>query len=42
MADIIALPFVGELKDAAAAVIQHRGQITASVIGGEWAIDPRS
>ncbi len=40
MADIIALPFSGKAGDASSAAIQHRGDIAASLIGGEWAIAP--
>jgi cytosine/adenosine deaminase-related metal-dependent hydrolase len=41
-ADIIALPFSGAMGDLASTVIQHNGNVGASLIGGEWAIDPRS
>ena len=40
MADIIALPFSGKIGDASSAAIQHRGDVTASLIGGVWAIAP--
>jgi cytosine/adenosine deaminase-related metal-dependent hydrolase len=40
MADIIALPFTGDVGEIFSAVIQHKGDVAASLIGGEWAIDP--
>jgi cytosine/adenosine deaminase-related metal-dependent hydrolase len=40
MADIIALPCSGDMGEQASAVIQHTGNVAASLIGGEWAIDP--
>ncbi len=39
-ADVIALPFNGKIAAAPAAAIQHSGRITASLIGGQWAIPP--
>ncbi|MBI5772880.1 MAG: amidohydrolase family protein [Verrucomicrobia bacterium] len=39
-ADLIALPFDGPLKAAWRAVVQHQGLVTASMIGGEWALPP--
>ncbi len=39
-ADIIALPCSGDLAELFSNVIQHRGEVTASMIGGEWAITP--
>jgi len=40
-ADIIALPFSGKVVDAALAVTQHCGNVSASLIAGEWVISPR-
>jgi cytosine/adenosine deaminase-related metal-dependent hydrolase len=40
LADIVALPFSGDTGDAYSAVFHHTGGVTASLIGGEWAIDP--
>ena len=40
-ADIIALPCSGDVGELSAAVIQHKGDVAASLIGGEWAIAPR-
>lgn len=37
-ADIIAIPFKGKTKNAYDAVINHRGDVAASLIDGEWAI----
>ncbi len=40
LADIISLPYAGDVGETTSAAIQHRGFVTASLIGGEWAIDP--
>ena len=40
-ADLIALPFSGRPADASAAVVNHIGDVSASLIGGEWALTPR-
>ena len=39
-ADLIAIPRTGKISDACDAVLQHRGDISASMIGGQWAIAP--
>ena len=39
LADIIGLPFTGDVGEVFSAVIQHKGAVTASLIGGVWAID---
>jgi aminodeoxyfutalosine deaminase len=39
-ADIIAVPFSGDISDAADAVVHHSGPVRASMIGGTWAIAP--
>ncbi len=39
-ADLIAIPHSGKKADAFDAVINHRGNVSASMIGGEWAIAP--
>lgn len=39
-ADIIAIPFKGKIKSAYDIVINHRGDIAASLIDGEWAVVP--
>ena len=36
-ADVVAIPYRGEPIDAAEAVLEHRGPVTASLIAGEWA-----
>jgi len=36
-ADVIALPFAGKLTRLYDAVLEHEGDVAASVIGGEWA-----
>jgi cytosine/adenosine deaminase-related metal-dependent hydrolase len=41
-ADLIALPFHGTLSSAYDAVLQHPGQIAASMINGKWVIAPES
>ncbi|MBI3416368.1 MAG: amidohydrolase family protein [Verrucomicrobia bacterium] len=40
-ADLIALPFGGMLKDAAESVVQHRGEVAAVMIEGEWVVQPK-
>lgn len=40
LADVIAIPFEGKIKTAYDAVINHRGEVTASLIDGDWAIAP--
>ena len=39
-ADLVAIPFAGKFRDACAAVAQHAGPVSASMINGEWAIAP--
>lgn len=39
-ADLIALPFTGKPANAAAAVVNHSGKISASLIAGDWALPP--
>src|SRR4051794_12804377 len=39
-ADLIAVPHSGNLAEASAAAIQHRGNVTASMINGQWVIPP--
>ncbi len=38
LADLIAIPFNGDVSNAAEAVVRHRGPVTASMINGQWAI----
>jgi cytosine/adenosine deaminase-related metal-dependent hydrolase len=40
-ADLIALPFTGRTSESYAAVLQHTGNVTASIIDGEWAVSPQ-
>lgn len=39
-ADLIAVPFSGRSATALEAVIQHTGNVSASMIGGKWALAP--
>lgn len=41
-ADLIALPFRGILRDVPAAILKHSGSVSASMINGQWAIEPFS
>jgi cytosine/adenosine deaminase-related metal-dependent hydrolase len=41
LADLIAIPFHGRLKDANAAALHHQGAVLASMIDGEWAVAPQ-
>jgi cytosine/adenosine deaminase-related metal-dependent hydrolase len=40
LADLIAIPFDGKLADATEAAVHHPGDVTASMIDGEWAVPP--
>ena len=40
-ADLIAIPFTGKASRAGEAVLQHSGNVTASLIEGRWAIPPK-
>jgi len=40
LADLIALPFSGKLARVHDAILEHRGPLAASMIGGQWAIEP--
>ena len=39
-ADLIAIPFAGKKADIYDAVLHHAGQVSVSMIGGQWAIAP--
>ncbi|HEY5043460.1 MAG TPA: amidohydrolase family protein [Verrucomicrobiae bacterium] len=39
-ADVIAIPFAGKLSRAHEAVLEHSGNVAASMIEGRWAISP--
>lgn len=41
-ADLIALPHSGRIRDAHDTVVHHRGNVSASMIDGEWAIAPET
>jgi cytosine/adenosine deaminase-related metal-dependent hydrolase len=40
LADLIAIPFRGKKSDATTAAVAHAGEVSASMIDGEWAIPP--
>jgi len=42
LADLIAIPFRGKIDDANEAAVQHKGDVMASMIDGEWAVEPKS
>jgi cytosine/adenosine deaminase-related metal-dependent hydrolase len=41
-ADLIALPFAGRISQSYAAVVQHTGNVTASLIDGKWVVAPQT
>ena len=41
LADLIAIPFAGNLPDTFDAIVHHTGEVAASMIDGERAIGPR-
>jgi cytosine/adenosine deaminase-related metal-dependent hydrolase len=41
-ADAIAIPYAGGIDDLLESIVQHRGDVAASMIGGEWAVSPES
>ena len=41
-ADLVALPFAGNAADAYDRVLHHHGDVAASMIDGQWAIEPTS
>jgi cytosine/adenosine deaminase-related metal-dependent hydrolase len=40
LADLIAVPFAGKFTDIHEAVLHHVGRVSASMIGGRWAMAP--
>jgi cytosine/adenosine deaminase-related metal-dependent hydrolase len=40
LADLIAIPNNGKLENASEAAVHHQGNVSASLIDGEWAIEP--
>lgn len=39
-ADLISIPFAGEISEVEKTILQHRGPMNAVMIAGEWAIKP--
>ena len=42
IADIIALPFADSFKNVHDCVIQHKGDVLRSMIGGKWVFQPEA
>jgi len=42
LADLIAIPFDGNLKDATESAVHHKGNVLASMIDGSWVMEPKS
>jgi imidazolonepropionase-like amidohydrolase len=40
-ADLITIPFAGKITDACEAILNHTGNVNASMIGGRWTIPPK-
>ena len=40
LADLIVIPFAGKMSEANEIVVQHPGDVSASMIDGQWAIPP--
>ncbi len=40
LADLIVIPFAGKMSQANETVVQHPGDVSASMIDGQWAISP--
>jgi len=40
-ADLIAIPLAGRVPSAYAAVLEHSGNVAASMIDGRWVIPPK-
>jgi cytosine/adenosine deaminase-related metal-dependent hydrolase len=40
-ADLIAIPFAGQISDAARTALNFQGRVGASMIGGQWALPPK-
>ena len=38
LADLIAIPFTGKVADTCHGVLQHSGNVAASMIDGQWTI----
>jgi cytosine/adenosine deaminase-related metal-dependent hydrolase len=39
-ADLIAIPFTGKTRRIYSAILQHKGDVAASMIDGQWAVPP--
>jgi hypothetical protein len=39
-ADLVALPFAGKVADTYDGVLHHTGDVAASMIDGQWVIEP--
>jgi aminodeoxyfutalosine deaminase len=39
MADLIAIPYTGDRRKAAEAVVQHTGKVSSSMIAGKWVLE---
>jgi cytosine/adenosine deaminase-related metal-dependent hydrolase len=39
-ADLVAVPFTGSLRTVHQTILEHNGEVTASMIGGRWALAP--
>jgi cytosine/adenosine deaminase-related metal-dependent hydrolase len=42
LADLIAIPYAGTLAGVYKSIVHHQGEVLASMIGGTWAIAPRT
>lgn len=41
-ADVVAIPFAENISRVNAAIMEHRGHVLTSMIGGHWAVEPAS
>jgi hypothetical protein len=41
LANLIALPFSGRISASYEAVVQHTGNVSGSIIDGEWVVSPQ-
>lgn len=41
-ADLISIPFAGKIEEASAAAVHHAGPVSASMIDGQWIVQPSS
>lgn len=42
LADLIVIPFRGKIEDANEAAVHYKGDVLASLIDGEWAVEPHN